>query len=90
MTIHSGDGSPHSPFSFLTKVEMAIRKVLFLPPLVHLVPGRHCPHYLPMLAIVDGVIFSKQSKVSVQNLARAIVLSTSTRQGPTFLSALEQ
>lgn len=73
MTIDCGDGSPHSPFSFLTKVEIAIRKVLFLLPLVHLVPGRHCPHYLAMLAIVGGVLFSKQSRVSAQNLARTIV-----------------
>lgn len=73
VAIDSGDGNPHSPFSFLTKVEMAIRKVLFLLPLVHLVPGRHCPHYLAMLAIVGGVLFIKQSRMSVQNQARAIV-----------------
>lgn len=90
MTTDCGDGSPHSLFSFLTKVEMAIHKVLFFLPLVHLVLGRHWPHYLAMLAIVGGVLFSKQSKVSAQNLARAIVGEYQHRQGLSFLSALGQ
>lgn len=82
MTIDCGDGSPHSLFSFLTKVEMAIHKVLFFLSLV--------PHYLAMLAIVGGVLFSKQRKVSAQNLARAIVGEYQHRQGLSFLSALGQ